>query len=755
MAFKFNAILKFNSDQATRGLTRAGKGFKDLKTNIKSASASIAKMQQGLTGLAVAGTPLTAGVAFATKTFADFEFQMKTVQSVLLATDDEMVALNNTTKLLGATTEFSAKQAGEGAENLARAGLSTNEIIGALPGVLAAASAGGVGLADATNIVVGQLGAFGLEAGKAGEVADQLALTTALTNTNMIELGEAMKFAAPTAKQAGMSISETATAMGVMANAGIKGSLAGTSLKNALLKLSQPSKEALRLFGGKDGLNKAVLETANVGGKLVTRLKPMEVVMANVAQVVAQAKDPLEATATAAEIFGLRGTAAFSSFQSALTKTVPITEKNREAIIKGAKDAGENIDEYIANGAIPQLVALRLNIAGAIGTSQKMRNIKLDSLTGQVTLLSSAFEGINIELGGIFAGVTRNLVGKATDFLSVLTVGFQAAQNGGKATAEQLAALKDNQFGEMIPMAIEFAQGFVQGFKEIKESAVETWNTISAFLKPVLGDVGMTTQEMGSLVAKIITVGAVVAPVLGAMAAGFFVLGPIITGISGAVGLVSSAFGILMSVGTTVFGLLGTAIAIITSPLTWVLGGVVAIGFAIKAVYDDWDNVRAAFSDGGFIDGIKAIGSAIMKFVEGPIDSVKQKWSSIKSFFGFGGTDANVSGVQNETQQTASVVQESAQLQQESVKQKALVQPASQEQIAQAVTVANKASGGGASQSGDSQQTVNVQIGFKNDAGKVMNKMVTASQVENSSLRGRTPLNKRKLLQNGAAFGGI
>jgi len=756
MAFKFNAILKFNSDQATRGLDRAGKSFNQLTSNIKKADESLSKINQGLQGAALAGAPLTAGVAFATKTFADFEFQMKTVQSVMLATDAEMVDLNNTAKLLGATTEFSAKQAGEGAESLARAGFNVQQTIGALPGVLAAASAGGVDLATATDIVVGQLGAFGLEASKAGEVADQLALTTALTNTDFIQLGEAMKFAAPIAKASGLALSETASAMGVLANAGVKGSLAGTALKNALLQLSKPSQKALELFGGKDGLNKAVLETVNVNGKLITRLKPMEVIMANVSKVVASAKDPLEATAAASEIFGLRGTTAFSSFQAALTKTVPITDKNREAIVKGAKAVGENIDEYIKEGAIPQLVALRLNIAGAAGTAQKMRDIKLNSLTGQVVLLQSAFEGINIELGGVFAGVTRELVVNATDFLSVLTVGFQAANAGGKATEAQIESLKNNQFKEMIPMMIEFAQGFIQGFNEIKESAVETFNTVAAFLKPVLGDVGMTTKEFGSLVAKIVTVGAVAAPILGALAAGFFVLGPIITGISGTVGLITSAFGILWSTGGVILGLLGTAFSVLTSPITLTIGAIAGVGLAIAGIWKNWENVKTAFLDGRILDGFKAIGNGIMMFLDKPLGFVAQKWEGIKSFFGFGGDKTAPTTGKSAIQDSSSVnaIKESAQIQQESVKQKGLVQPASQEQIAQAVTVANQGANTGGGSSSGGTTTQKIELSFKGDAKKVFNKMVTESQVENASLKGRTPANKRKLLQNGAALVG-
>jgi len=267
MAFKFNAILKFNADNATRGMKIAGKGFQRMKKNVQSASAAIGKMNQGIRGLAMAGLPATAAIGFATKTFGDFEFQMKTVQSVLLATDDEMKSLTKQAKLMGATTEFSAIQASEGQENLARAGFNTKQIMGALPGVMSAASAANVDLATATDLVVGQLGAFGLKASESNRVADAMALTTALTNTNFTQLGEAMKFAAPELKGLGLSVEETASSLGVLANAGIKGSLAGTAIKNAFVKLSKPTKKTLELFGGRAGFNAQLLEIGANGEK--------------------------------------------------------------------------------------------------------------------------------------------------------------------------------------------------------------------------------------------------------------------------------------------------------------------------------------------------------------------------------------------------------------------------------------------------------------------------------------------------------
>lgn len=599
LAFKFNAILNFNSAGAVAGMTRANKGINRMKKNFASMGNNMAKVNQGIRGLAIATAPFTIGVAFASKTAADFEAQMSTVQSVLLASKEEMKSLNAITKQLGATTSFSAKEAGEGAEFLARAGFSQAEVIAALPGVLDAAAAAGVGLGDAANIVAGQLGAFALPASEAANVADSLALTTALTNTNFIELGEAMKFAAPAAKQAGISLAETASAMGILANAGLKGSIAGTALKNAILKLSKPTKESLALFGGPKGLAAATLETVEVNGKLITRLKPLSAIMANVSKVVARAKNPLEAVKKASDIFGIRGSAAFASFQSAMLKTIPITNKNRDAIVLGAKRAGENIDEFIAKGAIPKIVALRLQIEGATGTAKKMAKIKLDNVKGQFVLLQSAVSGTAIELGELVSKPLKNFLKRATDGFALMAVAFQFAKGSITDIGEATKLLGDNQFGGLLENAIAFAQGFIEGLDELKASAISAFQTMSKFLKPIFGDTNLTAKEFGKLAAKVIAIGAVAAPVLAGIAAAVFIIGPIITGIAGAIGLVINVLGVLLGAAQFVFGIIATVVGAVSLPVLAVVAAIVAVGVVLFIFRDE---IFAAFSSiGNFI----------------------------------------------------------------------------------------------------------------------------------------------------------
>lgn len=199
-------------------------------------------------GMKVAATAITgtatalAGVAAAAiKVGSDFEAQMSRVQAISGATGDELESLKNQAIQLGADTAFSAKEAAEGMENLAAAGFTTTEIMDAMPGMLNLAAAAGEDLAASSDIAASTLRGFGLEASDAAHVADVLAENANRTNSSVAETGEAMKYVAPLARAAGISMEETAAAIGIMANAGIQGSQAGTTLRGALSRLSKPT----------------------------------------------------------------------------------------------------------------------------------------------------------------------------------------------------------------------------------------------------------------------------------------------------------------------------------------------------------------------------------------------------------------------------------------------------------------------------------------------------------------------------------
>lgn len=222
---------------------------KTSKTSMQEVGNSIQKTGDSVQGVGdKLTTHITAPLALiggvAAKVGMDFDSQMSRVKAISGATGEEFTKLHDQALQLGKDTAFSAKQAAEGMENLASAGFNTNEIMTAMPGLLNLAASSGESLASSSDIAASTLRGFGLEADKTNHVADVLAKNAGATNAAVNDTGEAMKYIAPVAHSMGLSLEEVTASIGEMANAGIKGSQAGTTLRSALTKLASPSKEA-------------------------------------------------------------------------------------------------------------------------------------------------------------------------------------------------------------------------------------------------------------------------------------------------------------------------------------------------------------------------------------------------------------------------------------------------------------------------------------------------------------------------------
>lgn len=192
----------------------------------------------------VAGAAAGFGLAAAARDAVGFEKQMANVQARLLTTGGNMRRLSNFALELGAKTQFSAGQAAAAMDELAAQGFSVKQIFGVLPGTLNLAAASGTDLANAATIQAAALRGFGLEADQAGRVADVLAQTANRSAVDMDDLGETLKYISPVAKATGQSFESMLAAVGLMGNVGIKGSQAGTTLRTALVRLTNPTEKA-------------------------------------------------------------------------------------------------------------------------------------------------------------------------------------------------------------------------------------------------------------------------------------------------------------------------------------------------------------------------------------------------------------------------------------------------------------------------------------------------------------------------------
>ena len=189
--------------------------------------------------------PVTAGVTalgtIAVKTGADFDSAMSKVAAVSGATGSEMDALREKAREMGSKTKFSASEAADAMNYMAMAGWKTNDMLSGIEGIMNLAAASGEDLASTSDIVTDALTAFGLSASDSGHFADILAAASSNANTNVSMMGETFKYAAPVLGSLGYSAEDSAIAIGLMANAGIKSSQAGTALRSAITNLAKPT----------------------------------------------------------------------------------------------------------------------------------------------------------------------------------------------------------------------------------------------------------------------------------------------------------------------------------------------------------------------------------------------------------------------------------------------------------------------------------------------------------------------------------
>lgn len=378
--------------------------------------------RMGNLALAMAPVALAAGVLLGSfgacvGVAAGFEDQMAKVGAVSRASSEEMAALEATARELGATTQFTAVQVGEAEQYLAMAGFSAKENIAALPGVLNLAAATATDLGRAADISSDILGAFGMKAEQMTRVADVLALTCATANTNMELLGDTMKYVAPVARMAGLSLEETAAMAGLLGNVGIKGSQAGTTLKAMLNKLAAPTKEAQALF------QKLGVTVKDSAGNLRSPVKVLGEMAAS-----------LKNMGTAEQIAAMKmivGEEAIAGFSELIEK-------------EGIGAIAEYARQLEAGGGSAAEMAVRMN----------------DTLAGSMRSMGSAWESLQISIGKLFLPVARAVVDALTGLLRLLDAAAQS--KAGAAILKITAALA---------AGVVAVTGFAAGFWAVTKAA--------------------------------------------------------------------------------------------------------------------------------------------------------------------------------------------------------------------------------------------------------------------------------------------
>ena len=320
--------------------------------------------------------PIMAAGTAAVKTASDFDSAMSKVAAVSGATGDDLDKLRDKAREMGSKTKFSASEAAEAMNYMAMAGWKTNDMLSGIDGIMNLAAASGEDLATTSDIVTDALTAFGLTAADSGHFADVLAAASSNANTNVSMLGESFKYCAPIAGALGFSCEDTAEALGLMANAGIKSTQSGTSMRSIMTALSGDVKFCSETFGEME------IATTNQDGSM----RELSDILADCRVAFNQMTESEKASAAQA----LVGKNAMSGFL-ALMNAAP-----------------QDIDKL--SGAI----------AECDGTSLAMAETMQDNLGGQLTILKSQLEELAISFGEILMPVIRDIVTKIQAFIDKL-----------------------------------------------------------------------------------------------------------------------------------------------------------------------------------------------------------------------------------------------------------------------------------------------------------------------------------------------
>ncbi len=522
------------------------KAFSSAEKAVSSLGESLESAGQKITSAATKiGTALGGVAAAAVKVGSDFEAQMSRVEAISGATGKELDDLREQALELGADTAFSASEAAEGMENLAAAGFETTEIMDAMPGLLDLAAASGEDLASSSDIAASTLRGFGLEASEAAHVADVLAENANRTNSSVTETGEAMKYIAPMARACGISMEETAAAIGLMANAGIQGSQAGTTLRGALSRLSKPTDAMITAM---DELGVSFYDSDGKMKSLSEQVAMLEGAMTGLTD----------------------------------------EERNNYLVTLYGQEALSGMLALIQTGS-GDLDALTASFESCDGSAAATAATMRDNLQGSVEELGGSLETLGIHIYDSFSEPLQDAVGKATESINQITDAFAAGGFAGVV----------DELKEMSPTLDTVITKVEQVAGLLGDLGIEPGQFIAAAAAagPVLTILGKISGVAGSMIGIFGSLSGGIGTIstkMGAFAASMRVAGSGGTVLSGILTTLTSPIGIVLTAVTAVAAAIAYLMVTNDGFRESVMGTVSTIGSALMPVLTSLGSLLAS-----------------------------------------------------------------------------------------------------------------------------------------------------------------
>lgn len=447
-----------------------------LESGLKSLGGIAAK------GFAAVGTAISAVGGYAVKVGSDFKAAMSEVQAISGSSGDELQMLTDRAKEMGASTKFSASESAAALKYMAMAGWDAKSMYDALPGVMNLAASSGEDLARVSDIVTDAMTAFGLQSDEAGHFADVLAKTASSANTNVGLMGESFKYVAPLAGSLGFSIEDVSTALGLMANAGIKGSQAGTALRSMLTRLSTAPTDAVANTMAEFGIS-----MTDASGKM----KPLSQLMVELRQAFGGCDEETQAYIAST----LAGQEAMSGFLA------------------------------IINSSDEDFNKLTASISDSKDAAADMAKIMQDNLQGDITIMKSALEGLGIQIYESLDKPLRSAAQTGTEMVNQL---LDALNDGG---LDNMVAVAGDVLSQIVTKVASFAptlinlstsliKSFLDGLKNNSPQIVEAAVGIgTSFVGGITSILPTLVQTGMSLLAQLVEGIANALPTLMTMAA--------------------------------------------------------------------------------------------------------------------------------------------------------------------------------------------------------------------------------------------
>lgn len=607
--------------------------------------------------MSIAGLAIAGGLGVAVNTSMDFEAQLSRVGAIADATSDQLEALRKSALDLGASSSKSASEIALGQEQLAALGFTVEEILGAMPGVIAAAEASGSDMAQTAEVMASTLNIFGMEASNATKVADLLAKTANVSAADLTDMQYALKYAGPPAAALGVSLEELAASIGIMTNAGMGGEQAGTTLRGALLGLLNPSEENSKL------MSKMGVAITDAQGNFVG----LSALIQNL-QTSMEGQTETQKAATLAALVGSEAVSGMLSLMKAGPAEIDaMSESLRNSSGASAEAAAKMKDNL--KGALDELGGSFETLMITIGTA----------LTPAVQFLAVVMQGLLDKFNGLPDSMQTTLAVLAAltalfllvvgpililvAMIPAITTGFTAIATAAGMTAGALAGTIAIVLGVVaalvvIGVALVAAYNKIGWFRDMVDSAwawiKKAWNTaldfISGIVKSVmsavatfigdrLNDIKAWWSENGSAITEAVKfawsfISSYIQIALGVIKLVFQTVFPII------VGIVKVAWAVIQAVFSTVINVILGIIGVFAKIFTGDFKG--AMETVKNTASRIWDNIVSIFKSinlteigknilQGLINGIKSMAGAVTKAVSGIANAIPSK---IKSFLG-------------------------------------------------------------------------------------------------------------------------